>query len=63
MLLPARSPCSISGRAYVGMIEAVTADDLTSFVSSLLRGKPVMVTYGQGVEGLEKSPLVKRYGL
>lgn len=45
------------------MIEAVTADDVTSFVGQLLNTRPVMVTYGQGVEGMEHSPLLRRYGL
>lgn len=55
--------CRISGRTYVDMIEAVTADDVTSFVGQLLNTRPVMVTYGQGVEGMEHSPLLRRYGL
>ncbi|KAG2449781.1 hypothetical protein HYH02_005305 [Chlamydomonas schloesseri] len=52
----------ISGRTYVEMLEAVTADDVRRFVQQLLRSKPSLAAYGDNTHTLDPSVLERRYG-
>lgn len=56
------SPRRISGRTYVEMLEAVTADDVRKFVQQLLRSKPSLAAYGDNTQSLDPSVLARRYG-
>jgi len=52
----------ISGREYVEMIEAVTAQDVARFVTKLLGSTPSLAAFGDNTESMSHDLLFSRYG-
>lgn len=52
----------ISGAEYVQMIESLTPNDLSDFVTKLLESKPSLAVHGDNAESVKYSQVLARYG-